>query len=221
MAKERLETEEESSTGIPFLNAYGNVTKALERIVTASTPQRFTHDFLQTKLNLKGGSARPIIPFLKRTGFINSDGSPTDLYKKFRNSASRAESAAKAVRKGYAPLYEINEYVHDVKDDELKGIIVQATGLNSTSSAVKGMMGSFKALKAFANFDNQADNFEEDLQEEEPLKENAGSDAKPKGSSKSVDLKLGYTINLNLPPTSDVAVFDAIFKSLRKHLLDE
>ena len=32
-------------------------------------------------------------------------------------------------------------------------------------------------------------------------------------------IKLGYTINLNLPATSDIAVFDAIFKSLREHLL--
>lgn len=30
---------------------------------------------------------------------------------------------------------------------------------------------------------------------------------------------LGYTINLHLPPTSDIAVFNAIFKSLREHLL--
>lgn len=221
MTKGKPETEEENSAGIPYLNAYGNVTKALERIVTASTPQRFTHDFLQTKLNLKGGSARPIIPFLKRTGFINGDGSPTDLYKQFRNSASRADAAAKAVRKGYSSLYEINEYVHDVKDDELRGIIVQATGLSSTSSAVKGIIGSFKALKAFANFENQAENSEEESQEEESFKESGGNDTKPKGSNKSVDLKLGYTINLNLPSTSDVAVFDAIFKSLRKHLLDE
>lgn len=220
MTKLKPDAEEESSTGLPFLNAYGNVTKALERIITASTPQRFTHDFLETKLSLKGGSARPIIPFLKRTGFISSDGSPTDLYKQFRNVSSRANAAARAVKKGYAPLYEINEYVHEVKDDALKGIIVQATGLSSDSSSVKGMVGSFKALKAFANFENDTGNTEEEIHEEESSNENSDN-GKPEGSSKSVDLKLGYTINLNLPPTSDVAVFDAIFKSLRKHLLDE
>jgi hypothetical protein len=32
-------------------------------------------------------------------------------------------------------------------------------------------------------------------------------------------LNLGYTINLHLPAASDVAVFNAIFKSLREHLL--
>jgi hypothetical protein len=34
-----------------------------------------------------------------------------------------------------------------------------------------------------------------------------------------VGLNLSYTINLNLPPTSDIAVFNAIFKSLKENLL--
>jgi hypothetical protein len=32
-------------------------------------------------------------------------------------------------------------------------------------------------------------------------------------------LNLSYTINLNLPETSDVEVFNAIFKSLKENLL--
>jgi hypothetical protein len=32
-------------------------------------------------------------------------------------------------------------------------------------------------------------------------------------------VNLGYTINLHLPATSDIAVFNAIFKSLREHIL--
>ena len=32
-------------------------------------------------------------------------------------------------------------------------------------------------------------------------------------------INLSYTINLNLPPTTDVEVFNAIFKSLKQHLL--
>ncbi len=219
MAKKESETEQENSTGLPFLNAYGNITKALEKIITAQTPPRFTHDFLQTKLNLTGGSARPIIPFLKRTGFIRSDGTPTELYNKFRNKTSRGEAAANAVRKGYASLYEVNEYVHDAKDSDLKGLIVQVTGLSSDSSAVKGILGSFKALKSFAKFDG---NGVDDVQTEDEVPEESGAKNDSSGKKlKSVDLKLGYTINLNLPATSDIAVFDAIFKSLRNNLLDE
>ena len=42
----------------------------------------------------------------------------------------------------------------------------------------------------------------------------------PGAAPQSVGLRLGYTINLNLPATTDVAVFNAIFKSLKEHLLE-
>ena len=34
-------------------------------------------------------------------------------------------------------------------------------------------------------------------------------------------LRLSYTINLNLPATTEIEVFNAIFKSLRENLLRE
>ena len=34
-----------------------------------------------------------------------------------------------------------------------------------------------------------------------------------------IGLNLGYNINLNLPATSDPAVFNAIFRALKEHLL--
>ena len=68
---------------LPYMNAYGNITKAIKKkIQSAATPPRFTQDFHATKLNLKGGSPKPLIPFLKKTGFLGGDGVPTDQYKR-------------------------------------------------------------------------------------------------------------------------------------------
>lgn len=199
---------------VPYVTAYGNITKALQGIKKAQTPDRFTQDFLSTKLLLKGGSAKPVIPFLKKTGFLGSDGTPTPLYKRFRNATEAGAAAAEALRKGYAPLYEINEYVHDLPDQDVKGVIVQATGLDDSSQTVKIIQGSFKALKAFANFDATAgDGGGGDADQEDEVSD-GDSDRRLQNG-----LNLGYTINLNLPATSDVAVFNAIFKSLREHLL--
>lgn len=206
-----------ASISVPYVNAYGAITKALEGIKTASTPDRFTQDFLSTKLNLRGGSPKPIIPFLKRTGFLNSDGTPTELYREFRNTALRPRAAALAIKRGYSSLYEINEYAHDLNDKELEGVIVQATGLDSKSKTVKTILGSFKALRSFAKFDEDTLEGHPDASEEEQKAKLDKSNEPPK---QPVDLKLGYVINLNLPATSDIAVFDAIFKSLRKHILE-
>lgn len=199
----------------PFVTAYGNITKALERIQAAATPPRFTQDFLATKLDLKGGSARPVIPFLKRTGFLGSDGVPTDLYKRFRNPNARGRAAAEALRQGYSSLYEVNEYIHDASDKDLRGVIVQVTGLEPESSTVKAIVGSFKALKAFAKFEEGEEEAEEPAEVEE-YPQLPGAEAAPAAIRQ---LGISYTINLNLPATSDIAVFGAIFKSLKEHLL--
>lgn len=196
---------------IPYIAAYGNITKALEGIKTASTPDQFTQDFLATKLGMKGGSPKPVIPFLKRTGFLGSDGTPTELYKRFRNKGQSGAAAAEAMKIGYAPLYAINEYVHDAQDGEIKGVIVQATGAEDGSRLVKNALGSFKALRAFADFDAPTETLEADDSPNTVL-------APPQAPATS-DLNLSYTINLHLPATSETAVFNAIFQSLREHIL--
>jgi hypothetical protein len=207
----------------PYVTGYGGITKALNKIQEAATPPRFTQDFLATKLGLQGGSSKPIIPFLKRTGFLGSDGVPTDLYKRFRNPSQRGNAATEALKKGYTSLYEINEYVHDATDKDLKGVVVQATGLEADSAAARSIVGSFKALKAFATFGG-ADAEREDIDGEDNGKEK-DKDESEKDLNKAVtsahgrSFGLSYTINLNLPATSDIAVFDAIFRSIKEHLL--
>lgn len=198
---------------IPYVNAYGSIGRTLRKIKDATTPDRFTQDFLATKLDQKGGSPKPVIPFLKRTGFLASDGAPTQVYKRFRNNSQAGAAAAEALRQGYKPLYEVNEYAHGLSDDELKGLIVQVTGLEGDSGTVKAMIGSFKALREFADFEAVATSEVED-DTDSPAN---GAGAQTGGALGSV--KLGYTIHLNLPATSDVAVFNAIFKSLRDNLL--
>jgi hypothetical protein len=208
-----------AGVSLPFVSASGNVTKVLEKIRTAQVPPRFSQDFLSTKLAMTGGSARPVVPFLKRTGFLASDGTPTDLYRRFRNDSQSGAAAAEALRIGYAPLFEVNEYVHEATDPALKGLVVQLTGAEPDSSTVTAILGSFKALKAFADFDAAADEPSTPAVEPtEPAREPAPREPAPP-QAPGAGINLGYTINLYLPATSDIAVFDSIFKSLREHLM--
>jgi hypothetical protein len=215
-AKEKTQTER-NSIKVPYVNATTRLTAALEKIQSASTPDRFTQDFLSTKLGLKGGSAYPVIPFFKKTGFINSDGTPTEIYKQFRNENVRGYAAAQALKKGYAALYEINEYAHELDDKGLKSLVMQATGLEAESKTISAITGSFKAIKKYADFEKTSDDVDSAQQKDD----SSGTSAETRQIKGKVgDIKLGYTINLNLPATSDIAVFNAIFKSLREHLLD-
>jgi len=210
----------ESAGRIPYVNAYGNITKVLEKIKAASVPDRFTQDFLATKLGLKGGSPRPVIPYLKRAGLLGPDGSPTKLYREFRNPAMTGGAAATAIRNAYSAIYELNEYFHDAGDSDVRGLIVQITGLEPESPTVRAMLSSYKALRSFADFD-ASPRVEVDDSAIVPTRvtEAPSDTGERRDSAIATQLRLGYTINLNLPNTTDVAVFNAIFKSLREHLL--
>lgn len=203
----------DDGNSLPYVNATGNITKVLNKIKEAETPRRFSQDYLATTLQMPGGSPRPVISFLKRTGFLASDGTPTDLYKRFRGAQSGA-AAAEALRIGYRPLYRINEFAHDATDAKLKDLVIQATGAGKGSKRVGSIAASFKALKAFADFSASATDGDRPDEATEPEIPSGGSHEEFAGG-----IRLGYTINLNLPPTSDVAVFDAIFRSLKEHLL--
>ena len=196
------------SVNLPYMQAYGFISKVLEKIIPASTPPRFTQDYLSTKLGITSKSARPVIPFLKRMGFLGTDGSPTELYTQFRNSTCRGQAAAKALKEGYAPLFESNEYAHILGDSELKELIVQITGLESNSKSVNAIACSFKAINEYADFESSSSDGPDNAVSELPLSQ---PDLQ---SSLAPNLGLSYTINLNLPATSDISVFDAIFKSL-------
>jgi hypothetical protein len=208
----------------PFMNATGNISRILEKIKVAATPDRFTQDFLATELGFSGGSSKPFIPLAKKMGLIGSDGAPTDLYKQFRNtSPSTSKSAmAKAIKSAYADVYARNEYAHSLSKQELEGLIVEITGLEKGSGTVRAITGTFEALKAFADFKVKPEIIEDKSQDQnESLAPPKDPEARHKHVGKPLPIGISYTINLVLPKTEDVAVFNAIFKSLRENLLNE
>jgi hypothetical protein len=206
----------------PFMNGYGTTAKILTKIKEAQTPDRFTQDFLSTKLGFPGGTARAFIPLAKRLGLLEGDGKPSDLYKAFRNHAHSKAAMATAIKKGYSQFYERNEYAHDLDKKKLEGLVVEITGLEAGHATTRAIVGTFETLKSFADFNKP------EIRKEDPPEPKAGGSMKsspevevPSEDSSDIKLNLAYTINLVLPKTEDVAVFNAIFKSLRENLLNK
>lgn len=208
------------SEAVPYLAAPGSIRTALEKIAEASTPDRVTGDFVHTVLGIKGGTGRAIIPYLKRIGMVASDGSPTELYKTFRNKTTSGSAIATAMKSGYRKLAEVNEYFYKLKDEDLKSLLVQVIGCKPDSSTVDQAFRTMKNLKAFADFDAKPEKHHTAITPvqappSEPLRVTSRADANGLG------LNLSYTINLNLPATSDQAVFNAIFRSLKEFLITD
>jgi hypothetical protein len=209
---------------LPYVTAPGNIEKALSAIKSAAVPDRVSQDFVKTILQIKGGSGNQMTSFLKKVGFVNGDGTPSDLYKRFRNPASAGAAAAEAIRIGYKPLYTRNEYMHKLSDDQLRGLILEETGQGDESSAVGLVLAAIKYMKKFADFGTPQVRPEthSDSTALAAVSNPPGTSIPPAAeNTESIGLNLGYTINLNLPPTSDIAVFNAIFKSLRENLLQK
>lgn len=141
-------------------------------------------------------------------------------YKKFRNASTSKAAAAEALKYGYAPLFARNEYAHSLSDEALRGLIIEEIGCEHDSRVLYLTAACFKSLKQFADFDaSQAEEKPETnapaITEQQQVTLHTGH--KPR----KVGMNLSYTINLNLPATSDISVFNAIFKSLKEHLLKD
>src|SRR5688500_5419155 len=108
-----------TSNNVPYMNVPGTLIKILEKIKAASTPTNFNGDFLADTLGFSGDNYRTFIPWAKKIGFINSDGTPSELYKKFRNPSTSKVSLGEALRKGYAPIFAKDEKCHLLTKDKL------------------------------------------------------------------------------------------------------
>jgi hypothetical protein len=204
---------------LPYVSSPGNIDKALTGIKQAAVPEAVSQDFVKTILKIPGGSGDQMTSFLKKLGLANPDGSPNELYRRFRNPTSSGGAMAVAIRNAYAPLFVRNEYAHRLSDADLIGLVVEETGLAHDASSVRQIVSCFRHLRNFADFEQIKDEAVELPRAPTPA-ERLPSQSPP-ANQRSFGLNLGYTINLNLPATTDPAVFDAIFKSIKQNLLSE
>ncbi len=216
---------------LPYAQQAGTLEKMLEKIKEASVPDNFSQDFVAKKLQMKGGTSRSIIPFIKKMGFVSIDGTPTQRYKEFRNPAKSGLAVAEAVREVFSELFEINENVHTLDNGKLKELIIEYTGAEANSNPVQKTFATFKTLRDIADFKSltsKKDNPKEKEDDNPNLK--GKEDDSPtsfnlnnigNNGSASSGLNLSYTINLNLPVTTDIEVYNSIFKSLKEHILQE
>jgi hypothetical protein len=210
------------SKDLPYMASAGTLPKILDKIVEASVPESFNYDFLGTKLGFKGGNQRTFVSWAKKCDFLTPDGTPTSIYKNFRNPDSRGVAMAMALKIGYEELYTRNEYAHDLSDKDLKQLVCEITGKPHDNSTVSAIITTYKNAKVYADFEAKSLP-KESLKVVETTQSIPTSINESAGKTHHANLKLGlnYTINLVLPKTDDPAIYDAIFKSLKENLLNE
>jgi hypothetical protein len=210
-----------------YLTSTKNLTAILTAIQQGQAPSQFTQRFLEG-LGFKSTYDRLIIGVLKALKFLNESGVPTQRYFDFLDQGQSSRVLAEAVREAYADLYQLNNKAHELTRADVKGKMKTLTQGQYTDSVLGKMAATFFALADAADFKAaapaQPPAQTETSQEEEAEASVAGetvdvSDSRPR---RREPLELGglvYNIQIQLPESRDPAVYDALFSSLRAHLM--
>jgi hypothetical protein len=204
----------------PYVNAYNGIPTLFQKIKTAAVPPKFTVDFLSTALDMKSSSYRAMIPLLKKLGFIDPANVPTKAYKDFRESSLSGAVMAERLKDAYKSLFQANESAWKLNKEELTAKLKSLTGAAEDDLQIPAVASTFLALSKLAKWEGSSS------KKNEPSTDSGNEGGGDDGGRKHQEfadgrLHLSYTINLNLPATTEIEVFNAIFKSLRENLLRE
>jgi len=201
----------------PYMVSNNKIGPIVEAIHSAAKPSKFSHEFLKN-LGFNSSNDRAVIPLFKRLGFLTESGVPTLHYDDLKDKTKRSSALAQRVRDLYSDIYSINTAIHNGTEDEIKGAISRVTGKDAT--AVGRYYSTFKALTALADFDTAP----AEVKEKKEDKDKAGSEAQGQdngsgGFGKAAASSFHYNIQIHLPATTDISVYNAIFKSLKDNLI--
>lgn len=200
---------------LPYLTYPKKTEEYFKRINEVEVPQKFTYDFLENVMLFKSNNDRYLIPLLKKMGFLDQSGSPTNTYHDLRNNAISKKVLAKGIRLAYHELFRRNKNLNELSEDQISGYVKSATGLGEEASTL-GLI-----TKTIMNLNQLAD-FSEELEEEiQPAIKEAETAKGNEASIVNDKLNLNYTISINLPETTNEEVYEKIFSSIKKVLLSK
>ena len=194
-----------------YLMATKRLPEMMSAIQDAGVPPRFTNEFLKS-LGFKSTNDRAFISVLKGIGFLDDSGSHTERYKSYKNKSEAKGVLGQALKISYEDLFLANEKANDLSIDKLKGIFATKTGKGD--SVVQQMAATFKALASIAEFGDTPQ--KQKIKTETKIET---EEMQAKSETKKSAAEFHYNIQIHLPVTKDISVYNAIFKSIKEHLL--
>lgn len=201
-----------------YVQTYGQLPEVFKRLSEGQAPDKFTRQYLKD-LGFTASSFHAMIPLLKALGFLASDGSPTARYHEYRDHSQSRAVLGQALREAYGDIFTIKASPTPADRPLIEG---KFKSTHNTSERVAQLMANtFFALLSLADVHNssaKAKTEEKSDTEIESLQSVTGVQRESIAISHRPTLH--YNIQIHLPATKDVEVFNAIFKSLKEHLLD-
>ncbi len=202
-------------------NAYtvatGRIPDLFEKVRDGQAPELFTTQLLKD-WGFSSSNDRALIPLLKELGFLSPDGKPTSLYHDFRDHSRSRNVMAQGIRNAYGDIFLIKEHPTENDKEAIQG---KFKSFHNVSDHVANLMAktffallALSDLKAGSTKKTETQKVESETTRQEVEKE-------PSSKPYLQTTGLFYNIQIHLPATKDVEVYNAIFKSLREHLIEE
>jgi hypothetical protein len=199
-----------------YLTSAKKVPAIFEAIRGAEAPSKFTQGFLET-LGFTSSSDRLLINVLKALGFLSASGEPTNRYFRYLDPAQSRQVLAEGIREAYGDLFAIKTDANRLSRSDLKGKIKVLQQGKGSDTVLDKMAMTFEALCKLADFSASRP-----VQPAGETGSQAVTESEEQAQPQPDRLRLEglvYNIQLHLPDSRDPAVYDALFKSLRAHLL--
>jgi len=200
-----------------YVQVYGQLPDLFSRIREAGAPDKFTTQHLKD-WGYTSSNFRAVIPLLKSLGFLAPDGSPTTRYHDYRNNAQSTSVMAEALRDAYGDLFNIKANPAQSDRALIEGKFKSSH--NASPNTAKMMANTFYSLLGLADLSSSTNQSSSSPETARALPADPQPTQLNEQQHKSARPSLHYNIQIHLPATKDIEVFNAIFKSLKEHLLD-
>ena len=199
-----------------YLTTVRNLDGILNAIQSAQAPEKFTNAFLES-LEFKSSSDRLVIGVLKALGFIDDSGRPKDRYFRFLDQTQSAKVLAEGIRDAYQDLFKINTKANELSKQDVMNKFKTLSQGQLSEAVLDKMALTFTALVKLGDFTSPAATTSQQGSVELDKSESAKTE-----TAAHAAVKLGglvYNIQIVLPESRDPAVYDALFQSLKRHIL--
>jgi len=210
-----------------YLTQTKNLEEMLEAIRNAQAPEKFTSRFL-AKLGFDRTNDRLMVGMLKALGFLEASGEPTERYFAFLDDTQSERVLADGIREAYGDLFKVDKKAHEMSQAKVKQKLKTLTRGSKSDSVLSKMAMTFVSLCKLTNF--EAPPVPKKIEAREKELEIAKKDSEKRVANKAEKttkepilgrkaFDLAYNIHIELPATRDQAVYDAIFRALKEHIL--
>ena len=192
-----------------------NLPKIMHQIIAGTAPKKFTIAHLKS-LGFKSSHDLAVIPLLKDLKFLSPDGTPLQRYHDYRDSSRSRQVLGEALREAYEDLFQINEELGEKDRDAVKG------RFKSTHNVEDGMAANqTRTFFVLLGLSDTSTNSKAPGASDRTSSTDEKPEAPKEGKGEHGPLRISglhYNIEIHLPATKDIEVFNAIFKALRQNL---